>query len=156
MGDQLVDFLRAKKQQDTNQQIDWDAKREAWVRSVENLYARIEDILREAIDSRDVAVRRIDTQVTENFIGTYSIPVLEITIGKERVEFQPKGVTIIGASGRVDLLGERDRVTLLRDEEEDANSGWTVILQRVPRLQTAPFGRESLRYALERVMLPLP
>jgi hypothetical protein len=151
----LVDFLRARRQQDTNQETDWNVKRETWVRSVESLYSRVEEMLREAIASKDVAVRRIATPITENFVGTYSIPVLEITIGNERVEFRPKGLIVIGASGRVDILGERDRVTLLRDQE-DANSGWSLVLQRVPGLRTASLDRESLQHALERVMLPLP
>ncbi len=151
----MVDFLRARRQQDTNQETDWNVKRETWVRSVESLYSRVEEMLREAIASKDVAVRRIATPITENFVGTYSIPVLEITIGNERVEFRPKGLIVIGASGRVDILGERDRVTLLRDQE-DANSGWSLVLQRVPGLRTASLDRESLQHALERVMLPLP
>ena len=86
-----------------------------WIRSVAHLYGVVEEMLRESIASNDVAVRRFDTQVTEEFVGTYSIPVLELTIGHERVEFRPKGLTVIGASGRVDILGERERVTLLQD-----------------------------------------
>ena len=155
MEDQLVDFLRVRKQRATGQEIDWQAKREAWVRSVEGLYAFVQEMLRDSTVSKDVTVRTFETQVTEDFVGTYSIPVLEITVGTERVEFRPKGVTVIGASGRVDIRGERDTVTLLKDPQ-DAKSGWTVVLQRVPSLRTAPLDRESLKYALERVMLPLP
>jgi len=105
--------------------------------------------------SKDVTIRTFETQVTEDFVGTYSIPVLEMTVGTERVEFRPKGVTVIGASGRVDVRGERDTVTLLKDPQ-GVETGWTVVLQRVPSLRTAPLDRESLKYALERVMLPLP
>jgi hypothetical protein len=155
MQDQLVDFLRIKKQQAASPEIDWQAKRDTWVRSVESLYALVQEMLRDSIESKDVTVRKFDTEVTEDFVGTYSIPVLELTVGTERVEFRPKGVTVIGASGRVDIRGERDAVTLLRDHP-DLNSGWTVVLQRVPHLKTAQLDRESLKYALERVMLPLP
>ena len=155
MKDQLVDFLRVRKQQATSQEIDWQAKKDTWVRSVETLYGLVQEMLRDSIASKDVTIRTFDTQVNEDFIGTYSIPVLEVTVGNERVEFRPKGITVIGASGRVDIRGERDTVTLLRDEQ-DVRSGWTVVLQRVPNLRTAPLDRESLRYALETVMLPLP
>lgn len=154
MGDQLVDFLRTRKQQGANREIDWQAKRDTWVRSVEHLYVVVKEILRDSIESEDVTIRQFNTQVTEDFVGTYSIPVLEMTVGNERVEFRPKGITVIGASGRVDLRGERDAVTLLRDQQ-DVNSGWTVVLQRIPSLRTAPLNRESLVVALERVMLPL-
>jgi hypothetical protein len=93
-------------------------------------------------------------QVNENFVGAYSIPVLELTVGSERVVFRPKGLLVIGAAGRVDISGELDSVTLLRDTD-DEQSGWTVVLQRVPRLTKVSLDRESLKYALERVMLPL-
>jgi len=155
MADQLVDFLRIRKQQAASPEIDWQAKRDTWIRSVERLYAVVQEMLQDSIASKDVTVRTFDTQVTEDFVGTYSIPVLEMTVGHERIEFRPKGVTVIGASGRVDIRGERDTVTLLRDQEE-GNSAWTVVLQRVPRLKTVQLDRVSLKYVLERVMLPLP
>jgi hypothetical protein len=155
MEDQLVDFLRIRKQQAASPDLDWQSKRDTWVRSVENLYVLVQEMLQGSIASKDVAVRTFPMQVTEDFVGTYSIPVLEMTVGHERVEFRPKGVTVIGASGRVDIRGERDMVTLLRNQEE-GNGGWTVVLQRVPRLKTVQLDRESLKYALERVMLPLP
>jgi hypothetical protein len=100
-------------------------------------------------------VRTLNVETTEDFVETYSISALELSVGSERVEFRPKGVTVIGAAGRVDIRGERDTVTLLKDMES-ADDKWTVVLHRVPQLTTAPLDRESLTYALERVMLPLP
>ncbi len=76
-------------------------------------------------------------------------------MGAERVEFRPKGITVFGAAGRVDIQGECDAVTLLKDPA-DADRGWMIVLERVPHLKMAPLDRESLKYALERVMLPLP
>jgi hypothetical protein len=85
MGDQLVDFFRIRKQQPANQEIDWQAKRDAWLRSVDDLYERVQDMLRDSIASKDVTVHRFETQVTEDHIGSYSVPVLELTAGSERV-----------------------------------------------------------------------
>jgi len=155
MADQLVDFLRTKKEQAPRPEMDWQAKRDAWVGSVKSLYERVKEMLRDSIASEDVMVSTFDIEVTEDFIGTYSIPALKLTVGTERVEFLPKGVTIIGAAGRVDIRGERDAVTLIKDSA-DVDSGWAVVLQRVPNRKTVPLDRESLRNALEQVMLPLP
>ncbi len=102
-----------------------------------------------------MTVEKFNLHVTEDFIGGYDIPALALTVGGERVEFRPKGVTVIGASGRVDVRGDRDTVTLLKDAP-DIESGWTVVLQRVPHRTTVPLDRESLKDVLERVMLPLP
>src|SRR6266404_5099982 len=96
MEDQLVEFLRSRKEQAPIPEIDWQAKKDAWVHSVEGLYELVQEMLRDVIASKDVIVRTFRVQVTEDFIGTYSIPALELSVGSERVEFRPKGVTVIG------------------------------------------------------------
>jgi len=149
----LIEFLRTKREQASSPDIDWQAKKDSWIRSVESLYGLIEQMLSDS--SEDVRVRRFDVEATEEFIGTYNLPALELRIGNERVEFRPKGVTVIGAAGRVDLRGERDTVTLIKDKP-DQDSEWSVILQRIPQVKRVKLDRESLRYALERVMMPLP
>ncbi len=64
MADQLVDFLRSKKERASNPEIDWQAKKGAWVRSVEGLYGLIQEMLRDSIASKDVIVRTFDLEVT--------------------------------------------------------------------------------------------
>lgn len=154
MADQLVEFLRARKEHAATSDLDWYAKRDRWVASVKSLYEVIKQLFAEALASNDVTVRSFEVQVNEEYVGQYSIPALELKVGNERVEFLPKGITIFGATGRVDLRGDADTVTLLRDTDS-VQSEWTVVLQRVPALRTAPLDSESLKYALERVMLPL-
>ena len=112
MGDQLTEFLR-KKEQAAGPPIDWQTKRESFVRSVEDLYALVKSMLRESIASKAVTVRTFEMEVTEDYIGTYAIPGLELTIGGERVELRPKGALVLGAAGRVDIRGGRDTVTLI-------------------------------------------
>lgn len=153
MNDQLTEFLRARRQQSGAQEIDWNAKRESWKKAVEQLYSLVRELLSSAVKTGDVTISEHQEQITEEYVGAYSIPVLEIRVGHERVELRPKGMTVIGASGRVDLRGERDEVTLIRDEKSE--QGWSVIIRRTPAVETVPFDRESLKLALERAMLPL-
>jgi hypothetical protein len=155
MGDQLTEFLRSRKEQAAKPEINWQARKDNWVRSVEGLYALVRKMLRKSIESKDVSVRTFEMEVTEDYIGTYTIPALELTVGGERVEFRPKGVLVIGAAGRVDIRGGRDTVTLVKNTDK-AGGEWSMVLQRVPHLRTVPFDQESLKDALERVMLPLP
>lgn len=153
MEDQLVDFIRGKKGKAPSPDIDWQAKKDTWVGSVDSLYGYVREMLRESIASNDVTTNTVNVEVSEDFIGSYSMPVLELSVGSERVEFRPKGINVIGAAGRVDIRGERDTVTLLRDEVDFA-SGWGVVIQRVPHLKKVDLDRDSLKFALERVMLP--
>jgi hypothetical protein len=153
MGDQLTAFIRSRKEQG-RPEVDWQAKKEDWIRSVEGLYTLVRKMLRKSIESKDVAVHTFNVEVDEDYIGTYTIPALELTVGGERVEFRPKGVLVFGAAGRVDVRGDRDSVTLIRNPNGQT-SEWAVVLQRVPHLKTVQFDRESLKYVLERVMVPL-
>lgn len=153
MADQLVDFLRGRKERASLSETDWEAKRVAWVEAVKSLYQLVQEMLRDSIAANDVSVRTFDVEVTEDFIGTYSVPVLELTVGGERLEFRPKGVTVIGAEGRVDIRGARDTVTLLRTSDK-TSSQWAVVVQRIPHLNLMPLDRETLKYAFEQVMLP--
>ena len=155
MPDQLVEFLRSKKKDQTaDSAIDWQAKKDAWIESVNKLYTQVQVMLRDSIVSGDVTVNLVEMQITEQFVGTYSIPRLELSVGGERVEFRPMGLTIIGAAGRVDIRGERDVVTLIKNDT-GTESEWSIVLQRVPFLNLAEFDPDTLKYALERVMLPL-
>jgi hypothetical protein len=155
MPDQLVEFLRSKKKDQTaDSAIDWQAKKDAWIESVNKLYTQVQVMLRDSIVSGDVTVNLVEMQITEQFVGTYSIPRLELSVGGERVEFRPMGLTIIGAAGRVDIRGERDVVTLIKNDT-GTESEWSIVLQRVPFLKLAEFDPDTLKYALERVMLPL-
>lgn len=153
MDDRLAEFIRPRSEQAKNAPLDWQAKKDAWLGSVAALYRTIRDMLADAIAAGDVSFRQYDFDVTEDLVGTYSVPVLELTIGREQVAFLPKAITVVGASGRVDVRGARDSVTLVHRHGE-ANP-WSVILQRVPHLRMAPLDKESLSEALERAMLPL-
>lgn len=155
MQNQLTDFIRARKTSTPGADIDWQAKLEAWVQAVQRLYDSIRDMLRDSIQSGDVTLRTWHLDLTEDYLGTYSVPALELRIGNERVEFRPKGLRVLGAEGRVDLTGEGGTMSLIRNESQQQGE-WSVIMQRVPRLQFSLLNPESLQYALERVMLPLP
>jgi hypothetical protein len=101
------------------------------------------------IESKDVTVRTCDVEVTEHYIGTYTMPALELSVGAERVEFRPKGIMMLGAEGRVDIRGEGDTVTPIKSAE-NGDSEWTVVVQRVPHLRTAPLDRDSAEVCSRR------
>jgi hypothetical protein len=65
MADQLVDFLRNRKEHAPATEIDWQSKRDSWVRSVEGLYDLVREMLRPSIGAEDVIVRTFDEQMTE-------------------------------------------------------------------------------------------
>src|SRR4051794_13449695 len=97
--DQLQEFFRQKKQKAKPVDIDWAAKRDAWMKAVKDLYRTIEnDYLKAA--KADVQITYPEKVVTEDYIGDYRIPELNLRVGDEQVIFSPKGTNVLGARGR--------------------------------------------------------
>jgi hypothetical protein len=153
--DTLNEFLRKKRDEASSPDIDWNAKKAEWITAVEQLYEFLTgSLLKESIDEKTVHVSEVSKQITEEYIGTYAIPELRLKIGNDLVVFSPMGVNVVGAQGRVDVRGDRDTVTLIRDMTPASPSQqWKMVLQRVPRVETAPLDSNSLKAAFQRIML---
>jgi len=77
----------------------------------------------------------------EDVFGTFEMPVLEISAasGRRVAQLQPIGASVIGAEGRVDLVGDRDRQSILYfgtegphiDVSVDSGGGTTRISHRL-------------------------
>lgn len=149
MNQALTDlFQKKQKQQGTDAGIDWDSRRNEYLVAVENLYKQIESMLAEPIGLKSVALHRRPKQLTENYIGTYSADDLILVIGDEQVRFSPRGRNIVGAAGRVDVIGERGEATLIVQPDLQ----WGFVQSRQPALRVVPFDESTLAEVLKLVM----
>ncbi|MYE02369.1 MAG: hypothetical protein F4Y03_14075 [Alphaproteobacteria bacterium] len=87
--------------------VDWDKIRQDWLGDLERLYNRLEKYLKKYVESNRIKLCREKIELTENNLGTYEAYKLIISIGDERISAKPVGRSVIGARGRVDLLGSR-------------------------------------------------
>jgi len=143
--DGLDAFLRSKA--GTEPEIDWEARKDKWISEVTKLYDQIKEWL--APLEKDAIVRYSTLTMTlqEDPIGSYQVDVLMLLVGKQRVEFRPKGTLIVGANGRVDIQGPRAvRTIVLQD-------GQWLIVERGPRVKSRPFDKDSLETVLKEVMV---
>lgn len=129
--------------------IDWDQRRDEWTRSVEELYSQIEEWFRDLVDQRLMTLHRTTKELTEEYLGTYPIEVLQIEMGDTTVVLDPVGRNIIGAVGRVDMyaLGYRDdSVLLIRVWNEETTSTW-----QIWKRKDTGFRMDLSKDALERI-----
>ena len=105
---------QAKANQATNE-IDWNKTREDWLRELCDLYSRMEKYLKKYTDKDQIRIRRDQVHLSEDHLGTYEAETLTFLIGHEKVVAKPIGTLLIGAWGRVDLVGARGslRIVLL-------------------------------------------
>lgn len=147
--DQLQKFFQEKKQKATPADIDWGAKRDAWIAAVNDLYRTIEgDYLKAA--KADVEITRPDKVVTENYIGEYHVQELVLRVGDEQVVFSPKGANIVGARGRIDVEGERGDATIVWQGE----NRWSIVASRTPAIRLVELTADSLADMLQGIMRP--
>ena len=144
----LQEFFREKKHK-SGGDIDWDARKRAWIDAVNRLYGQIEtEYLAAPVAEGDVLVSQSEKEIVEDFMGSYAIRELVLQVGDERAVFSPKGRNIVGASGRIDLIGEMGQRTLVLQPGER----WGIVVARTPTLTVAPLDETSLLDALKEVM----
>ncbi len=149
MNQKLVELLeRKQKQSDGSPQINWNQRRDEYIAAVRSLYDQIEEMLAEASGAKTVQAIRQGKQLTESYIGTYSVDDLQLMIGSEQVRFSPQGRNIAGARGRVDVLGERSEAVLLLQPD----STWGFLQSRQPKLTVVPLDETALAEVLQLVM----
>src|SRR4051794_36252396 len=97
-----------------------DAERTSWRHAVTTLKEQVQAWAQ----ARGWEVSERSQSVTDDSIGEYEVPILEVDTPKGRVVLEPIGRDILGVNGRVDLYAwpTHYRIMLLRTGEDQ----WTV------------------------------
>ena len=70
--------------------------------------------VREWLDSPNLSAKAGSVHLNEEAVGRYEVPLLSILAhGRQIAELRPVGLSIVGARGRVDLVGTFDSIPLL-------------------------------------------
>lgn len=143
----LEQFLRQKKLSAAVSRKKGTARKKAWLASLGKLMSTVRGWLR-PLETEGVLSLAPDTRVlTESPVGTYEVPALTVAVGDEKVHFEPKGTIIVGATGRVDVIGEMGEETLILE-----GGIWKVVESRTPTRRLVPLTKESFHGVLAKVM----
>jgi hypothetical protein len=80
-------------------EVDWDAKKDAWISQVSDLV----ETIKSWGDERHWLIDEHTKKLTEEHLGSYSVPELFIKTPQGQIVVEPVGRNIIGAEGRVDI-----------------------------------------------------
>ncbi len=120
--------------------------RDEWIDAVSGLLDTISEWLDGARSEGLVSLARSALELSEARLGTYPTEQLVLEMPPDDVVVvRPVGRSIIGGSGRVDVVAGPRNVMLVRRDTE-----WCVA-ERTPRVQFTPLDREEF----ERVLLDL-
>jgi len=123
MGKQdLQSFINIKKQHAAEEvQIDWEGRKNEWLRHLNALYKDIEKWLSDFENHDMISFEYRDIELNEEYIGLYSVRKMEIKIADELILLTPVGTLLIGAQGRVDVKGKNGTMKfVLVPEQSDS------------------------------------
>lgn len=112
-----TDFAAFVKRQQTasaeEERVDWVKERDDWLGRLGELYDRTESFLAEYIRTGEIKLNYRDIPLNEENIGSYTARQMILKIGRQEITMTPVGTLLIGAKGRVDVVGPAGRTRLV-------------------------------------------
>ncbi|KIQ37341.1 MULTISPECIES: hypothetical protein [Pseudomonas syringae group] len=117
--DKLAEALRLKKTQDEQASASSRELVEEWQRSLQKLFAQLEEWLSPLVSAGVASVKASLTKKKDESPGlgvflTYDAPVLILEINHKTVLIEPIGLFVSGTDGRVVIVGDDKRFLLSR------------------------------------------
>lgn len=97
----ILGLLREQKQASSAQRR--AQRQKEWLAALDGLFQQIRSWLAEAQREKLIKVTPGRVQISEETLGTYTAPLLTLTVGTKTIRLKPVGSVIIGADGRVDM-----------------------------------------------------
>ena len=104
------EFVERQSADNPDTHLDWVAKKQEWLKKLELFFDQIESFLKPYIDQQKITLQFGKKEIWEEFIGQYQAKVAWITLGKQQIRLEPIGTNLIGAKGRVDMIGPCGKV----------------------------------------------
>jgi hypothetical protein len=145
-GKGSADFGAFVKREQTafaeEQSVDWAKEREEWLSRLKELYQRIESFLAGYIRADEIKLSYRDIELNEENIGSYRARQMILKIGRQEITPTPVGTLLIGAKGRVEVVGPagRTRFVLVNSEASGPRPKVTVRIGKPepPASEAAP------------------
>jgi hypothetical protein len=121
----LTEFLRQKAS--AAHESDPAAARQRYREQVQRLINEVKALL--APSESDGTVSNVVTKSVSLYEGradSYDAPSMSFSVGPTSLRLEPRGASIVGALGRVDLIGPNGEATfvLLRDSVDQSTFNW--------------------------------
>ena len=125
MGNTDFDRFVERQQQQAAEvaAIDWEDERDQWLARLDELYTKIESFLSKYIRSGRITVDLLQRILNEENIGSYEAPQLILRIGSQQVNLIPVGTLLVGAKGRVDVMGPAGQAQILLVDKRATGPG---------------------------------
>lgn len=99
------EFIAEQTTKSDEPEIDRDEELKEWEKQLDRFYQMVESFLYSYIKEGKVQCHYDKKQLHERLLGSYQAKSLVLEIGRNEIDFNPVGTFLIGAKGRVDMIG---------------------------------------------------
>lgn len=114
----LMEFLKEKQEEEKHQDVEWNKVKKDWLATLDTFFTQIKEWLDEARKNKLLEVYDRGVAVSEEHLGNYKAPALEIKTKARAVHIEPVGRLIVGAHGRVDMKSWKDERMFLYSQDK--------------------------------------
>lgn len=93
--------------------VDWDGERKEWLGHLDKIYKKVESLLHKYVSAGQIQIGYRQVELNEENIGPYTAKQMVLRIGPKSVVLEPIGTLLVGAKGRVDIIGPAGNAQLL-------------------------------------------
>jgi len=104
------DLLKKHDKQSEEKEIDWESQKDEWLEFINQFYQSLENWLALYKEKGTVSYSYNDLNLTEEYIGTYSVRTMTVNFAGQQLTLEPIGTLLIGSKGRIDMEGAKGRV----------------------------------------------
>ncbi|MBN1006959.1 hypothetical protein [Amphritea pacifica] len=112
------DLLKKHESKSEEKEIDWQSQKDEWLAFIDQFYNTLEQWLSPYKEQGAVSYSYKDLQLTEEYIGTYTVKVMTVDFAGQRLTFEPIGTLLIGTKGRIDMEGVKGRVQFILADKD--------------------------------------
>ncbi|WP_201213991.1 hypothetical protein [Rhodocyclus purpureus] len=91
-------------------EINWNRNLEDWLDHISHFFKLTSEFLDAYLASGQIQIDYGTKRIIEEYIGEYEAKTATITIGKSKILLDPIGTNLIGAKGRIDMIGPNGKV----------------------------------------------
>lgn len=112
------DLLNKHEADLVDNKIDWAKQKTEWLDFIKIFYDSVESWLTPYKHQGKLSYYYNETQITEEYIGTYDVKVMFIDFAGQRLTLQPLGTLLIGTKGRIDMDGPRGTIQFILADKD--------------------------------------
>ncbi|MGG1655864.1 MULTISPECIES: hypothetical protein [Geobacillus] len=128
----LEQFLKQKKEERERKQLNREELKKQWLREIESFYRQIEPFLTPLQEKGLLSVKRENIKIQEELLGEYTTEKWQLHFPDQIVMIEPVGKEVIGANGRIDMIGKNETVKFLLVDQQALSPNITVSFPNLP------------------------